>query len=196
MGAVHVLTPRCADEAGSWFGFHVHLLVCGPASARSASHACIKTRFCTIQKCCMFVRWGRREAGLFREWSAERPVHLIAYSLGAPTARYLQHLLICKAFCDDDGNEIETSGAWVSTIVTCNGVNNGTVAVHAVGLSRRTLAPVQFSILWWIFTVVYRAPHATTLACVLRTISLPQSRLPDKNTASGHTALQHGSCAH
>lgn len=100
-------------------------------------------------------RFGRVEEGLFKEWSADRPVHLVAYSLGAPTARYLQHLLVLRAFRDQGGDVIETSGAWVSTILCVNGCNNGSVAVHAVGLSRKTLEPVRLSILWWIFTAVY-----------------------------------------
>jgi len=39
--------------------------------------------------------------------------------------------------------------------LTINGVNNGTVAVHAVGLGRDTLEPVCLTILWWIFTAIY-----------------------------------------
>jgi hypothetical protein len=40
-------------------------------------------------------RFGRLEAGLLgpSNWSETAPIHIFAYSLGAPTARYLQYLL-------------------------------------------------------------------------------------------------------
>ncbi len=40
-------------------------------------------------------RYGRLEAGLLgsSNWSETAPIHIFAYSLGAPTARYLQYLL-------------------------------------------------------------------------------------------------------
>mmetsp|Transcript_38261 Transcript_38261/g.94036 ORF Transcript_38261/g.94036 Transcript_38261/m.94036 type:complete len:481 (-) Transcript_38261:233-1675(-) len=101
------------------------------------------------------ARFGRVEEGLFKEWGENAPVHLIAYSLGAPTARYLQHLLVSKAFRNEHGEMMKTTGSWISSIVCINGANNGSVAVHAVGLSRKTLEPASFSILWWIFTIIY-----------------------------------------
>ena len=128
-------------------------------------------------------RWGTTEEGRFVAWGEDNPVILVGYSLGAPTARYLHHLLAkqvlhrpsisqlfpnrafplslpltpdqCQAFRRPDGTRIETSASWVSTILTINGVNNGTVAVHAVGLGRDTLEPVCLTILWWIFTAIY-----------------------------------------
>ncbi len=40
-------------------------------------------------------RYGRLEAGLLgpSNWSETAPIHIFAYSLGAPTARFLQYLL-------------------------------------------------------------------------------------------------------
>ncbi len=40
-------------------------------------------------------RYGRQEKGLLgpAHWNEESPIHVFAYSLGAPTARYLQYLL-------------------------------------------------------------------------------------------------------
>jgi hypothetical protein len=40
-------------------------------------------------------RYGRLEKGLLgpSNWSESAPIHIFAYSLGAPTARYLQYLL-------------------------------------------------------------------------------------------------------
>jgi hypothetical protein len=41
------------------------------------------------------ARFGRVEPGLLgpSRWSEAQPIHVIAYSLGVPTARYLQYLL-------------------------------------------------------------------------------------------------------
>ena len=40
-------------------------------------------------------RFGNQEKGLLgpSEWNEISPIHIFAYSLGAPTARYLQYLL-------------------------------------------------------------------------------------------------------
>ena len=100
-------------------------------------------------------RFGESYAGLLPEWSDSHPIHILAYSLGAPTARYLQHLLERQAFCDENGAALETSGAWVRSVVTFHGANDGTLAVHLVGLSPWSLQPMPLSILWWIFTVIY-----------------------------------------
>ena len=100
-------------------------------------------------------RFGEQYVGLLPAWSDSHPIHILAYSLGAPTARYLQHLLERQAFCDENGAALETSGAWVRSVVTFHGANDGTLAVHLVGLSPWSLKPMPLSILWWIFTVIY-----------------------------------------
>lgn len=141
-----------------------------PASARSPS-AQVRDRACEcfwqlhggtvdyeLEGACLepgHGRWGGDEEGLVRGWGEDRPVVLVGYSLGAPTARYLHHLLAKGSFRRPDGTPIQTSARWVSTVLTINGVNNGTVAVHAVGLRRDTLAPMSLSILWCIFTAIY-----------------------------------------
>uniref|UniRef100_A0A6U5ZYI0 Lipase-like C-terminal domain-containing protein n=1 Tax=Guillardia theta TaxID=55529 RepID=A0A6U5ZYI0_GUITH len=98
---------------------------------------------------------GRDMAGLYPEWSEERPIHILAYSLGAPTARYLQYLLARSELTDGRGGRHVTSGRWIRSICTLNGVNNGTSAVFAVGLSPSSLRPLPASILWWIFSLIY-----------------------------------------
>jgi hypothetical protein len=43
----------------------------------------------------------------------------------------------------------------IKTIVTLHGANSGSLAVHCIGLSPWSLTPLPFSILWWIFNVIY-----------------------------------------
>lgn len=43
----------------------------------------------------------------------------------------------------------------VRSLVTLHGTNEGSLAVYAVGLSPYSLRPIPFSILWWIFTLIY-----------------------------------------
>jgi hypothetical protein len=57
-------------------------------------------------------RYGETYPGFYRAWSEERPIHVLAYSFGATTARCLQHLLQTRAFADESGRSIPTSGAW------------------------------------------------------------------------------------
>ena len=57
-------------------------------------------------------RYGETHQGLLPKWSANRPVHILAYSLGAATARYLQHLMESRAFMDERGNVLDTDGSW------------------------------------------------------------------------------------
>lgn len=57
-------------------------------------------------------RHGGVYPGCFPSWSEKRPIHIIAYSFGATTARCLQHLLEKRAFADESGRIIQTSGAW------------------------------------------------------------------------------------
>jgi hypothetical protein len=91
-------------------------------------------------------RYGRLEAGLLgpSNWSETAPIHIFAYSLGAPTARYLQYLLAkqvdarflfhfhekengfplfivqpSQAFFDEMGRPIRTSASWIASICTC-----------------------------------------------------------------------------
>ena len=43
----------------------------------------------------------------------------------------------------------------IKTIVTLHGANSGSLAVHCIGLSPWSLKPLPFSLLWWIFNVIY-----------------------------------------
>ena len=97
---------------------------------------------------------GAVHEGLLPEWDKAHPIDIVAYSLGASTARYLQHLLILEAFADSQGNTIPTNGDWIRSI-TVQGCNNGSHAVHAVGLGLDSLQPRRFTILWFIFAALY-----------------------------------------
>lgn len=57
-------------------------------------------------------RYGDVYSGEMPSWSENRPINIIAYSFGATTARCLQHLLEERAFVNDAGCTIPTSGAW------------------------------------------------------------------------------------
>jgi hypothetical protein len=65
-----------------------------------------------------------------------------------------------QAFTKKDGTPIMSSGAWIASITTLNGVNNGTVAVYAVGLSPWSLNPLPLSVLWWCVPIPF-----TTSTC-------------------------------
>ena len=71
---------------------------------------------------------GGRE-GLFPEWSAEHPVHLVGHSFGGMTVRLLLHYLEKKAFL---GYE-DTSPEWVRSVTTINTPHNGTHLVYGLG---------------------------------------------------------------
>lgn len=108
------------------------------------------------------------ERGLFPEWSAERPVHLVGHSLGGNTVRALQHLLAIKFFPGHD-----TCADWVKSVVTVSSPLNGALATYALGacvpnhLSPRTrvLSPGyalgafihawEFLDLWWLRNTVF-----------------------------------------
>jgi len=59
-------------------------------------------------------RYGESHPGLLPSWCADRPIHIFAFSLGATTARCLQHLLERGVFADKNG-PISTSGAWYAS---------------------------------------------------------------------------------
>jgi len=104
---------------------------------------------------CGHARYGKLHVAELPEWDEHHPIDLVGYSLGAPTARYLQHLLIMEAFTDADGNRIQTNGDWVRSIITVQGCNNGSYCVHGVGLGLDSLQPKRLTILWFIFSFLY-----------------------------------------
>ena len=59
-------------------------------------------------------RYGESHPGLLPSWCADRPIHIFAFSLGATTARCLQHLRERGVFADKNG-PISTSGAWYAS---------------------------------------------------------------------------------
>ena len=64
-------------------------------------------------------RYGDTYPGLLPLWSADRPIHILVYSFGASTARFLQHLLERGAFLDNEYGRIPTSGAWYAFVGYC-----------------------------------------------------------------------------
>jgi len=64
-------------------------------------------------------RYGDTYPGLLPLWSADRPIHILVYSFGASTARFLQHLLERGAFLDIEYGRIPTSGAWYAFVRFC-----------------------------------------------------------------------------
>jgi hypothetical protein len=100
-------------------------------------------------------RYGEHYDGILEEWDADHPIDLVCYSFGAPTARYLQYLLISQAFDNEAGEKIPTNGNWIRSITTLMGTNNGSPLVHVLGLSFNTLEPVKFTILWGIYLFFY-----------------------------------------
>eukprot|EP00002_Diphylleia_rotans_P026533 TRINITY_DN5299_c0_g1_i2.p1 TRINITY_DN5299_c0_g1~~TRINITY_DN5299_c0_g1_i2.p1 ORF type:complete len:293 (+),score=51.19 TRINITY_DN5299_c0_g1_i2:28-906(+) len=105
-------------------------------------------------------RFGRWEQGLMPEWDENHPIDVVGYSLGATTARYLQHLLVKQAFSSSvsaSGHTSfhKTSGTWVRSIITMQGVNNGTNAIHLLGMDKDTLHVRPWTILWFIYQFIY-----------------------------------------
>ncbi len=85
-------------------------------------------------------RYGETYLGLLKEWSDERPIHIIAYSLGASTARCLQHLLERRAFCDAH-DQIPTSGAWYAYV---HSMRSSTDTVGIVFVTLNFFSPFYF----------------------------------------------------
>ena len=104
---------------------------------------------------CGHDRFGDLHLGQYPQWDADHPIDLVGYSLGATTARYLQHLLITQAFTDLNGNTIPTSGDWVRSLVSVQGVNNGTQCVYPFGLGLHSLDIQPFTFLWFGIPLLY-----------------------------------------
>jgi triacylglycerol lipase len=88
----------------------------GEAHAHAAGHA----------------RHGRTHAGLYTDWSSEKPVHLVGHSLGAPTIWMLQHLLHIDYF------GWGSSADWVRSMTCISGCLNGTTATYFLGCNEHT----------------------------------------------------------
>jgi len=75
--------------------------------------------------------WPRRQA-LHPGWSAERPVHLVGHSMGAPTILMLQQLLA------EDFFGWGSTERWVCSISSISGVLNGSTATYLLGCDEET----------------------------------------------------------
>ncbi len=72
--------------------------------------------------------FGQDFPGLYPEWDADHPIHLIGHSFGGMTVRLLMHYLEKKAFVGYD-----TSPDWVRSMSTINSPHNGTHLVYGLG---------------------------------------------------------------
>jgi len=80
-------------------------------------------------------RFGRTYPGLYPQWSAANPIHMVGHSLGGNTIRVLQYLLSTKAFSGHD-----TSEDWIVSITALNSPLNGSLTAYALG-EREASAP-------------------------------------------------------
>ncbi len=76
---------------------------------------------------------GKVYRGLYPEWDAEHPIHIIAHSMGGQTARMIQHLLFTALYSDVAATIPEESSflgqsheGWIKSITTIATPHNGT----------------------------------------------------------------------
>jgi len=79
---------------------------------------------------------GKVYDGLYPEWDAEHPVHLLGHSMGGQTIRMLDHLLENSFYVDSLDIVLEESNllgqkhsGWVKSITTISSPHNGTTYV-------------------------------------------------------------------
>lgn len=109
VGPISSVHDRACELAFQIKGGRVHY---GCEHAREAGHACTGRVF---------------ETGFHPGWSAERPVHLVGHSLGAPTIWMLQRLL-AEDFFGWGSDE-----TWVASITSISGMLNGSTACYFLG---------------------------------------------------------------
>ena len=76
---------------------------------------------------------GKNWPGLYPEWDADHPIHIIGHSMGGQTARMLQYLLETELFIDSTQTILESSYLlgkkhenWIRSITTMSCPHNGT----------------------------------------------------------------------
>jgi len=93
---------------------------------------------------------GRVYDGLYPEWDADHPVHLVGHSMGGQTARMMLYLLTNEIMEDGESSISESSPllgqiheGWVRSITTISTPNNGTTMADIV---TKTFPFVQYFI--------------------------------------------------
>jgi len=76
---------------------------------------------------------GKKWPGLYSEWDADHPIHIIGHSMGGQTARRLQYLLETEIYVDSARTIPESSDLlgqkhqnWIRSITTMSSPHNGT----------------------------------------------------------------------
>ena len=76
---------------------------------------------------------GKKWPGLYQEWDADHPIHIIGHSMGGQTARRLQYILENEFYLDSARTIPESSDllgkkhhAWIRSITTMSSPHNGT----------------------------------------------------------------------
>ena len=76
---------------------------------------------------------GKNWLGLYPEWDADHPIHIIGHSMGGQTARMLQYLLETEIYMDSTRTIPESSNLlgqkhlnWIRSITTMSAPHNGT----------------------------------------------------------------------
>ena len=85
---------------------------------------------------------SKKWPGLYPEWDADHPIHIIGHSMGGQTARRLQYLLENEIYIDSARTIPESSDllgqkhqAWIRSITTMSSPHNGTTLSDIVNNS-------------------------------------------------------------
>jgi len=85
---------------------------------------------------------SKKWPGLYPEWDADHPIHIIGHSMGGQTARRLQYLLENEIYIDSARTISESSDllgqkhqAWIRSITTMSSPHNGTTLSDIVNNS-------------------------------------------------------------
>ncbi len=100
--------------------------------------------------------WG--DSGLYPQWDAEHPIHLVGHSQGAPTIRKLQELLARGDFFRVPGKrqQYSTSANWVRSLTSISGVLNGSLATYVLGCSMQDGTVQRYSAAEYAFRAMER----------------------------------------